>query len=994
MNRKTSLFYAIAGLCCLNSAFAATQLGSGLYYDESQITKLAQQYPARVSKDAGYPLIDNYSSIKSSFRGSQYNLNGKPIISGMWWTPLLAVDKPAAEMKDSDYLSPMMLIQHPLMVRLNEQGFSFGIPMQTPLVDDVHMDRGYENVLDVTVSTNDLAGTAPLVADYSDWMVKARWARNNDSLLAVNIVEGSPFVFLDKSKSQSTYLTFNNSQDAVLIAQANGMSLFKTKNATPGSDYRYYAVFTNPAQGTIAWKNKEGASIVPTSQGGSGKVVPSEQISLADKSRYMSVATIPSKTDSDAINLANQMKNYAYTNIIETKISYQYDQASAVLKTNFNYRTEQMYPNNVLSTKALTMLLPWQIDNMDQATKANCLIKDNCASKNNIVATLKGDMHLFVIPTNAANQSVFSTQIAYNGILPVLPNTLGNNDLTKIKTYNFINQPDPHLDASNPWTDTYATGKLFSRNAQLIKIANQLVKTDASYEQTKNTLLKDLKAQMTSFLTGLNYTAACPGGASDCSRAEGAWFITYNKKWQSVMAFPSGFFTATMLTDHPFHWGYIIDAAATIAQFDKAWAKQYGGMINLLIRDIYNYKYGSESSADPKLPHFRSFDPYTGLSSVLGMPYSLDNVNEEDSAEFMNLAQGIILWGLNTQGVSFDGDNTTSQALIDTGVYLYATEGQALNYYHFNQHKNSGVYPANWTNTSTGQTYLMIGNVWGGKSDRSTYFCAGQPCYYQNLASNTLPLTSGSFYLGYDASFVNDVYMKDAKNPCSGDVKNSAYCGTLIKYLALGDANKASDYFRNYFDAQANIPDPGESLPSIFYWIQSLKNLGNLNASVTANTPAYAAFGAGEKLYVAAYNASSQPKSVNFYQQGKTICNLSLAANETKGVYCQGGNPTDPTDPVTSFAYRVYLGWPFKPVLINNQYKCPDPVTGSPACLIEKVPAPSTMTIKGSEGNLCTIAIDAKGAMVVSEKQSKNCFINTQSPTPTVPANINLPSGF
>lgn len=175
-----------------NAIHSATQLGRGIYYDEQHIAKLAQKYPGRVSKDAGYPLINNYSTLKSVFQGSQFGLGNKPITTGLWWTPLLAVDKAPGQIQDGDYLNPLLLIPNPLTVRLTERGISLGVPLQNAKVDNVHVDRGYDNTLDVTVTTGDLMGTAPLVTDYSDWMVTAAWARNNSPLLTASVVEGSP----------------------------------------------------------------------------------------------------------------------------------------------------------------------------------------------------------------------------------------------------------------------------------------------------------------------------------------------------------------------------------------------------------------------------------------------------------------------------------------------------------------------------------------------------------------------------------------------------------------------------------------------------------------------------------------------------------------------------------------------------------------------------------------------------------------------------------
>ncbi|MCW8408900.1 glycosyl hydrolase [Legionella sp. PATHC035] len=978
------------------SVLAATPLGHGIYYDEQQIQKLAQKYPSRVSKDAGYPLINNYSTLKSDFKGSHFGLSNKPITTGHWWTPLLAVDKPIGQMQNSDYLNPSLLLPNPLTVRLTEKGISIGIPLQNAKVDNVHVDRGYDNTLDVTVTTGDLIGTAPLVADYSDWMVTVGWANNNVPLLSASVIEGSPFIFVEKKNNQTTsYLQINNSQDAKLISQEKGMSLFKTKNASD-QRYRYYAYFSNPDAAISPWKTSSGAVITPVNQGGSGTITPNTAIQNSDSNRFFSVAAIPADSDASALNVASLYKPYAATFIKNTWISYEYDKKNSNVITHFNFDAQTVYANGSLKQQPLVLLYPWQVKNLNSSEKANCIFQDNCTGSLGTIQTLKGTMHSFAVPAGTEAKFSFTTEVPFHGVLPVLPNHLSPAEVEKIGGYSFTLPPDPHLDAKNPWTDTYATGKLLSREAQLIKIAHVLMEASPSpstspYKKIRDDLLSDLKKQVTSFLTGLDFTDPCPGGTSDCIRPEGSWFYSYNPQWNTMIGFPSGFFTATTLTDHPFHWGYLVDGAATIAQFDKTWAQEYGAMVNLIIRDISNYKYPDNSGETTQFPHFRSFDPYAGLSSALGMPYSFDNVNEEDSAEFMNFAQAIILWGLNTEGVTFEGDTTSPQTLMETGLYLYTTEEQGLNHYHFNQNPNSGVFPNGWSNTSSGQNYLLVGNVWGGKLDRSTYFCAAQPCYYQNLASNTLPISAGSLYLGSDPHFVVRAYTEDAKNPCSGDASNSAYCGTLLKYLALGDPANASLYYTRYFDEQANTPDPGESKPSIYYWIQNLKSLGTLNTSISADSPAYAAFGTGDTLYVAAYNNGTANKTVNFYQNGTFLCHLeNIVPGQIAGSIC---NKVDPPPPAAQFSYMVYVGYPFSPVLINKEITCPDPVTKQPACLATNN-ANATMTIAGSNGHLCTLAIRTDGGVTVITDNSKGCYINSTPATPDKPGNINLPGGF
>jgi hypothetical protein len=83
-------------------------------------------------------------------------------------------------------------------------------------------------------------------------------------------------------------------------------------------------------------------------------------------------------------------------------------------------------------------------------------------------------------------------------------------------------------------------------------------------------------------------------------------------------------------------------------------------------------------------------------------------------------------------------------------------------------------------------------------------------------------------------------------------------------YFMLGAfvaPERSSARFRDehYFE-----PEFGNSLAYTYHFIENLRVLGRVDASVTADTPLYAVFDrAGRKSYVA-YNASSAPVRVRF----------------------------------------------------------------------------------------------------------------------------------
>ena len=107
-----------------------------------------------------------------------------------------------------------------------------------------------------------------------------------------------------------------------------------------------------------------------------------------------------------------------------------------------------------------------------------------------------------------------------------------------------------------------------------------------------------------------------------------------------------------------------VGAAAELARQEPEWAKQaqWGGMVNLLIRDCAN-----PERSDPLFPFLRNFDIYEGHTWADGKGDFADGNNNESSSEAMNAWTGMILWG----------ELTGDKKLRDTGIYLYVTEKDA-----------------------------------------------------------------------------------------------------------------------------------------------------------------------------------------------------------------------------------------------------------------------------------------------------------------------------
>ena len=328
---------------------------------------------------------------------------------------------------------------------------------------------------------------------------------------------------------------------------------------------------------------------------------------------------------------------------------------------------------------------------------------------------------------------------------------------------------------------------------------------------------------------------------------EGGGYFHYDTKQGTVASYPEEFFTVEQLNDHHFTYGYWIRAAADIALRDPKWATddQWGPMVDLLVADI-----ASTDRSNAKFPFLRNFDPYEGHSWASGIGMGELGNNQESSSEAVNAWAGLILWG------EIKGD----KALRDLGLYLYTTEVQAINHYWFDIHGK--VFAPEFKNVETSQLF-------GGMYSHNTWWI-DDPRQIKGI--NLLPITTASTYLGQDPAFVK---------------KSLASLGPeTATWNARGFYSKPPDIWQDIFAQYMGLADPaaglaqwnrwgsfelGDTRTHALHWLQSLKEMGTPDFSVTADTTLYAVFkqADGQKTYLA-YNAGKAPVTVKF-SDGKTL---------------------------------------------------------------------------------------------------------------------------
>ncbi|MDP4239965.1 MAG: glycosyl hydrolase [Bacteroidota bacterium] len=528
---------------------------------------------------------------------------------------------------------------------------------------------------------------------------------------------------------------------------------------------------------------------------------------------YWSMAFIP-LTATNVTSVANEYKKYAYVFPTNTTATYTYNESTSVVRTDFNVQTEV---KEGTETNMLIGLLPHQWAHL----AANSPVPDKYS-----YATVRGEMK-----TMAGNS--FSVENTFHGILPTLPYV---DNYSKGFTPGDLTAKITGLENTTlaTWTDSYNEGQVMNQLMQTARVANEMGNT-----VSRDKILNTIQTRLENWLKADN--------------GEVAFLFYYNSTWGTLIGYPAGYGSDSGINDHHFHWGYFIQAASFVAQFNPGWAAKWGGMVDLLIRDVAGY-----DRNDTMFPYLRNFSPYEGHSWADGFASNPQGNNQESSSESMNFSSSLIQWGQIT------GDKT----IRDLGIYIYSTEQTGIEEYYMDTHHRN--FPAN-------QKYSLVSRVWANSNDNGTFWTGDIAASY---GIEMYPIQGGSLYLGQDTVYVKRLWNEiNANTGISTNQANpNLWHDVMWEYLAFIDPAKAIEMYNSYPD---RVLKSGISDAQTYHWLHAMNALGRLDASVTANYPIAAAFILnGQRRYVA-QNYSDTPITVTFstgYQllvpAGKMVTNL------------------------------------------------------------------------------------------------------------------------
>ena len=617
---------------------------------------------------------------------------------------------------------------------------------------------------------------------------------------------------LAKTGDWSIDISFARGADDMLVTVAHGNPYAFIQLSRGDLRLRLPAAGTRLDNGAdakvLALRSKGQAYAVFLPTGGRWESVsPTEWIGRlpADK-RYVSAAGLP---DDKAETLA-LFTRHAYAFLQDTRVEWRYDAPGSLVETTFKATTKAMegadngplfglYPHHWFKNASVEGKLGAGYD------------------------TVRGKIRLLAAPQ-------FKTSHAYTGFVPYWPGIADSPRKAELADLAKTDQRNARRLMLPEGQSAYWQGKGLQRIAKLMDVVEQ-----QGDKEARDQLLAMLKKRMEEWFSG-----------ADAKR-----YFFVDKTLGAVASYPDDFFAIAEVNDHHFWYGYWIRTAAEIALRDPAWIakEQWGAMVELLIADIATTERGR---AD--FPFLRNFDPYEGHSWANGLggvgEYGALGNNQESSSESINAWAGLILWG----------EVTGNRELRDLGMYLYATESQAINHYWFDVH--GLVLAPEYKNVDVAQLF-------GGKYIHNTWWTDDPR---QITGINLLPITTASNYFGQYPEYIRRnlagladeqaIWAKRGKKVDPADIWQDVFA----KYLALADPAAGLAAWNRW-----GAVELGETRSHTLHFLLSLNEMGTPEFGVSADTPLYSVFkrADGRRTYLA-FNAGKAPLNVRF-SDGKTL---------------------------------------------------------------------------------------------------------------------------
>ncbi|NII41370.1 hypothetical protein E9228_002017 [Curtobacterium flaccumfaciens] len=320
--------------------------------------------------------------------------------------------------------------------------------------------------------------------------------------------------------------------------------------------------------------------------------------------------------------------------------------------------------------------------------------------------------------------------------------------------------------------DSYGGGKDLYRVANLYRLATQLDLDDVA---------SGLRRQLVSQIDQWTDPEGCGVSGTRC--------FAYDDTVKGLVGqAPS--FGSDEFNDHHFHYGYLLSAAAIVADGSDDLVAKWKPVLDLVAADI------ASPEATKSFPELRVYDPYAQHSWASGYSPFADGNNQESSSEAVSAWNGLARWG------QVSGSRATEQL----GDWLLANEAASA--------QRDVLDPD--LRTFPGFQHTVVSLNWGGKRDHATWFSA-DPAAPAGIELIPMPAVAADYVAAGGKQQIGRV-LDEAVPEGDYAVQFGDY---LLMYRALASGSQATAALAVARDLPAEDIDTGNTRSYLLAWIMS-----------------------------------------------------------------------------------------------------------------------------------------------------------------------------
>ncbi len=688
------------------------------------------------------------------------------------------------------------LWSYPAMVQAEPTGLAISYPKTWKLSENKRTMM-MQSASKLLVHGKGFVPEAALADTWSDWLISIRIPQSSQIWMKATIGHGLPCTWIETSgvdlRIDLEKPNWFSTTGATVALPATGNSIGVESN---GDCYGIFA----PAGTRFTM---DGTSLA---------------IQFAGAQKWISIALLPARKD---------MALYAkYAPVVprSTKVSWDYSPEKGELATTWTLQTE-----NLAGGSDLDVIQGWIPHHYDTAHG----VKPDFAFNDLTYATPRGLM-------KCAIGKSFKITYPFRGLLPELPApTVAAGLPNPYRPEVMKALIDGYTEVTGYGSETYWGGKKILLYAKYMEMAYQLGLKDQAL---------NFQAKLREAL--VDWATYKPG--------EKEHFFAMYPNWGSLV----GFRTRDnqnpgidVLQDHAFCYGYHVYAASLLAIHDPEFAKDYGDMVTLMVKDYANW-----DPKDTRFCTFRSMDPWCGHSWSGGTGSDVGNGQESSS-------EAVQAWG----AMFTLGSVLENREMRDAGIFGYVSETRAVAEYWFDRDKKN-IPRDIWPHAYNSNLETNGVGWW-------TWFSGDE---FWMHAIQWLPMSPLLKYLGEDPAFAKWDYESMWKDKRIGGFdsnlgKESGVGNVVLSYLQLFDPNQAAAIFDQLWDDNKGTAHSKEESGPTYYRIHAGRSLGTIDWNSWTDLPTSTVYkdASGEPV-VAVYNTSDEEKTCRLFADGKNTATFQV----------------------------------------------------------------------------------------------------------------------